>query len=48
MLQIWKTQPGLDPAEQAKDLIKEINVGSILGIGGPQHRLQIKPGLFVP
>ena len=25
MLQIWKTQPGLDPAEQAEDLIKEIS-----------------------
>ena len=25
MLQIWKTQPDLDPADQAKDLIKEIN-----------------------
>ena len=33
MLQIWKTRPDRDPAEQAKDLIKEINAFDAEGEG---------------
>ena len=33
MLQVWKTQPNLDPAEQAKELIKEIKAFDAEGEG---------------
>ena len=33
MLQVWKTQPDLDPAEQAKELIKEIKAFDAEGEG---------------
>jgi len=33
MLQVWKTSPDLDPAEQAKDLIKEIKAFEAEGDG---------------